>query len=584
MMRIPSYIQRSRHGIYFFRIVVPKALRETVNGRWEIKHSLQTRDLREALRVARPLALQAFELFERLGGGMSKTTPSIQDILAKAQSGQLRDLRATKTITLPDGTKHTYDVQTDSSDPAEIAAFERQVEQERAELRAAEERYRAQAPTSEAMLAYQRKDQEEMEAFKRQLEAERAERAAAKAAPKADEQDEPPLKFTPDPENTASRRWAEYVTLTGGVNWTANRTVVANGKKFQEFLDWWGRDEDIRAIDRNLYNKFLIYLTTKKVVNAGKKSERKGADARYADNYTSVINTFLQWAQNKGYFPDDRRLPTDGQTLVSKKARVARSAKANPEYMPHQLQRLFDPKQYQFKLAHHFWPPLIALFTGGRRREIAQLLVHDFRVIDGIPAISIDDLGDEDKEIKSAASKRIIPVHPELISLGLLDYVEDVKALNLGDELFPGIGVNGHGEKGNAVGQAWRRHKAAVGMEGDSDPTYHSFRATAIGVLKANGVPFDMRCQLVGHELNHVSQSYDRNPYTVKQLMEQGIPKLVYEGLVLSGLAYKRHQFDQSNIKEAAKTKKREAQVKKRAKAKAEKNASKLELGGGAES
>lgn len=581
MMRIPSYIQRSRHGIYFFRIVVPKALRETVNGRWEIKHSLQTRDLREALRVARPLALQAFELFERLGGGMSKTTPTIQDILAKAQAGQLRDLRASKSVTLPDGTKHAFDLQTDSDDPAEIAAFERQVEIERTELRAAEERYRAQAPVvSEAMEAYQRKQQEEMEAFKRKLEAERAQREEPKTATKAVEKDEPPLRFTPDPENTASRRWAEYVTLTGGVNWTADRTVVANGKKFQEFLDWWGKDEDIRAIDRNLYNKFLVHLTTKKVVNAGKKSERKGADARYADNYTSVINTFLQWAQNKGYFPDDRRLPTDGQTLVSKKARVARSAKANPEYMPHQLQRLFAPEHYQFNLAHHFWPPLIALFTGGRRREIAQLLVHDFRVIDGIPAISIDDLGDEDKEIKSAASKRIIPVHPELISLGLLDYVDDVKALNLGDELFPGIGVNVHGEKGNAVGQAWSRHKAAVGMEGDSDPTYHSFRATAIGVLKANNVPFDMRCQLVGHDLDHVSQSYDRNPYSVKQLMEVGIPKLVYEGLDLSALAYKRHQFDQSNIKEAAKTKKREAQVKQRAEAKAkkaaEKNAQKL--------
>lgn len=574
-MRIPSYIQRSRHGIYFFRIVVPKALRETVHDRWEIKHSLQTRDLREALRVARPLALQAFELFERLGGGMSKTTPSIQDILAKAQSGQLRDLRATKTITLPDGTKHTYDVQTDSSDPAEIAAFERQVEQERAELRAAEDRYRAQAPTSEAMLAYQRKDQEEMEAFKRQLEAERAERAAATAAPKADEQDEPPLKFTPDPENTASRRWAEYVKFKNGVNWTAGRTPDANDRKFQEFLAWWGKDEDIRAIDRPLINQFINYLMTERMVDSGARKGQSGLNARTVDNYTSVINGLLEWAQDKEYFPDDRRLPTAKQTIVKKAARRARSAKANPEYMPHQLRRLFAPEHYQFKLAHHFWPPLIALFTGGRRREIAQLLVHDFRVIDGFPAMSIDDLGDDDKSIKSAAAKRIIPVHPELIQLGLLDYVEDVKALNLGDELFPGIGVNGYGEKGNAIGQAWGRHKKAVGEKMDKAPTFHSFRATAIGVLKANNVPFDMRCQLVGHELDHVSQSYDRNPYSVKQLMEDGIPKLVYEGLDLSGLKYHRHQFDASNVLEAPKTQKREGQVKRRAEAKAEKSARK---------
>lgn len=572
MMRIPSYIQRSRHGIYFFRIVVPKALRETVNGRWEIKHSLQTRDLREALRVARPLALQAFELFERLGGGMSKTTPSIADILAKAQAGELRDLRATKTITLPDGTKHTYDVQTDSSDPAEIAAFERQVGHERAELRDAEERYRAQAPAvSEAMQAYQSKQREEMEAWKRELEADRASKAAAKV----NEQNATPLRFTPDPKNILSRRWAEYLALTEGVGWTAGRTPDANKKKFQEFLDWWGKDDDIRAIDQDLINKFILHLRTQRVVENGKRKGETGLNHRTIDNYTSILNTFLQWAQDKGYFPDDRRLPTDKKTLVPKKARVARSANANPEYMPHQLRKLFDPKNYQFKLAHHFWPPLIALFTGGRRREIAQLLVHDFRVIDGIPALSIDDLGDDDKSIKSAAAKRIIPVHPELIKLGLLDYVEDVKALNLGDELFPGIGVNGYGEKGNAVGQAWGRHKKAVGLKGDFTPTFHSFRATAIGVLKANGVPFEMRCQLVGHELDHVSQSYDRNPFTVSMLMEQGIPKLVYEGLDLSGLTCKRHQFDASNVLEAARTEKREGEVKKRSTAKAAKSARK---------
>lgn len=196
MMRIPSYIQRSRHGIYFFRIAVPKALRETVNGRREIKHSLQT-----------------------------------------------RDLRATKTITLPDGTKHAYDLQTDSSDLAEIAAFERQVEKERAELTAAEERYRAQAPAVfEAMLAHQREQQAVMEAYKRELEAERAQRAAEKAEPKAAEKVETALRFTPDPKNIASRRWAEYVAMTEGVGWTAGRTPVANKKKFQEFLDWWGED------------------------------------------------------------------------------------------------------------------------------------------------------------------------------------------------------------------------------------------------------------------------------------------------------------------------------------------------------
>ena len=31
-MRLPTYVYRSRHGIYFFRIVVPLALRNALRG------------------------------------------------------------------------------------------------------------------------------------------------------------------------------------------------------------------------------------------------------------------------------------------------------------------------------------------------------------------------------------------------------------------------------------------------------------------------------------------------------------------------------------------------------------------------
>jgi hypothetical protein len=46
--------------------------------------------------------------------------------------------------------------------------------------------------------------------------------------------------------------------------------------------------------------------------------------------------------------------------------------------------------------------------------------------------MSITILEDEDKSVKSAAAIRVIPVHPQLIELGLLDYLLDVKALGLG--------------------------------------------------------------------------------------------------------------------------------------------------------
>lgn len=590
-MRIPTHIQRSRHGIYFFRMVVPKTLRETFDGQTEIKRSLHTRNLREAMRMARPLSLQAYELFAHLEAGVSRSEPSVADILANDKAGRLRELRATKTITLPDGTKHSYDIQTDSNDPAEIAAFERQVDRERADLREAEARYREKpVELPKGMQDFQQKQSVEMAEFKATLAAERSarERAEARLGMQAltvqqpstqtpsvqtgvdeqEEEDAPSFKF--NPKNVISLRWAEYVGQNGSVNWTAEKTPEANQRLFAEFFEWWGKDDDIRAITRKRMNEFITYLSTKRDVMAGARRGKKGLNARTVDNYTSVVNSFLEWAQNKEYFPDNRRLPTTGLFIVKKAARRARSSKSNPAYTVHQLQTLLHPENFKPKLAHHFWPPFIALFTGGRRREIAQLLVHDFTVIDGKPSITIDDLGDVDKEVKTEAAKRTIPVHPELVRMGLLDYVADTKALNLGGELFPGIGIDTHGAKGNAIGNAWRRHREAFGMAGEKAPTFHSFRATAIKVLTAKGVELEIRCQLVGHDLDHPGQSYDMTPRSIPELWEKGTTKLVYDGLDLSGVTYKRGQFNASNRHEQKKTVKREAQVAARKAKKAE--------------
>lgn len=571
-MRIPTYVYKSRHGIYFFRIVVPQNLREMLGDRTEVRCSLHTRNLREAVLLARPLVDRYLLPFQRARVVVSRTPPTVAELLEKAQKGELRDLTATQSITLPNGQQHSFTIKTDSDSPAEIAAFERLEAKKQAELAAVAARYEQKEPeVPEAWRRFQEEQQKELQAYRAQLLAQMAAEStnanAGGTAPAASPTQqragtgEESFTFTPDPENTLSLRWAEYLALTSAADWTGPRTAPANVKKFEEFKNWWGKDEDIRAIDRPLINKFILYLRTVRVLENGQRRGMRGLNVTSVDNFTSVLNKFLTWAQDKGYFPDDRRLPTAKQTLASKSVRRKNGSKANPHYTPFQLRSIFDPERYRFDLAHHWWPPLIALYTGGRRREICQMLVHDFSIMDGIPALSIDDLGDDDKSIKTFAAKRTIPVHPMLIDLGLLDYVEDVKALGLGPELFPGISANKYGEKGAATGTAWGRYVKSCGVVGSKVPTFHSFRATAIDILKAKGVSLDMRCQLVGHEFNHVSEDYKPNKFSVAQLMELGVPKLVYDGLDLSGLRYQRGQFDASNRHEAVKAAKREAEI-----------------------
>lgn len=69
-----------------------------------------------------------------------------------------------------------------------------------------------------------------------------------------------------------------------------------------------------------------------------------------------------------------------------------------------------------------FWTPLMALLGGDREEEILQLSPEDFETSGGIHYYRIRRAPGQ--SVKSDAGDRLIPVHPELIRLGLLDLVE----------------------------------------------------------------------------------------------------------------------------------------------------------------
>ena len=63
-MRVPAYLIRSRHGIFYFRWLLPQWLHPKGKAS-DIKVSLRTRDPREALRMSRYLGYVADTLIER---------------------------------------------------------------------------------------------------------------------------------------------------------------------------------------------------------------------------------------------------------------------------------------------------------------------------------------------------------------------------------------------------------------------------------------------------------------------------------------------------------------------------------------
>jgi integrase len=327
------------------------------------------------------------------------------------------------------------------------------------------------------------------------------------------------------------------------------KTIRTYMMKFGVFMDWAG-ERHIQDVNHEDITEYKEHLMNAVKVRAGRKAGQTGLDLPTVDNYVGVLNGLYKWAQKGGLYPRQMLLPTHEQRETTKamKRDRARSGLVNRGFKSHELVKAFDPQIYlaENRSAHHYWPALIALFTGMRLGEVSQLALADIRLERGIWAI---DINDEDyKRVKSNAARRIIPMHPELIDLGLPEFVEDVRKLKLGPQLFPMLLAKvGDGSIGNAPGKKWDLYLKAAELTDDA-LTFHSLRKTANTLLKKEKVPFEVRCQIVGHENDHVNELYATD-YSVKELADMTFPVFKYEGLDMAALRRPRGYFDESIVK-----------------------------------
>ncbi|MGQ7249305.1 DUF6538 domain-containing protein [Halomonas sp. V046] len=111
----PPYLIRSRHGLWYFRLVVPEPLRTSV-GKREIRRSLGTRNKREAFLGAAQALIEARQMLDNAGSGsslqscpskspsksihtpISKTLPKLSDLISSYRKYQLLEGVSIKTL------------------------------------------------------------------------------------------------------------------------------------------------------------------------------------------------------------------------------------------------------------------------------------------------------------------------------------------------------------------------------------------------------------------------------------------------------------------------------------------------------
>lgn len=251
------------------------------------------------------------------------------------------------------------------------------------------------------------------------------------------------------------------------------------------------------------------------------------------DKSLGAVSALLQWAMVNGYIENN---PAAGIKVATRK----RALEKRLPYSTDDLNLIFHlpiytqgerPRAGRGEAAK--WLPLLALFTGARLEELGQLRVHDVKEEEGIPYLDINDTEDG-KHLKTSASRRRVPVHPELIKLGFLEYVQERR--KAGDEqIFPLL--RSEDDKLTAAwSKWWGRYPRAHGLP-DKRKVFHSFRHTAKDGFRDSGVPEPVFDAIQGHTSGTVSRSYGQG-YSIQFLADE-MKKLRYPGLDLSHLKMK---------------------------------------------
>jgi integrase len=277
--------------------------------------------------------------------------------------------------------------------------------------------------------------------------------------------------------------------------------------EFRKQVRWWPR----KAMSR----KDLRELTPKEMLEVGIREACPEPYKQATINmHMGVLNAFFQTYLKVGKVPLN---PTD---IFKQDDARNKLPKTRFPLNPQELGTIFDPVAFKVWAAvfpHRWWIPQIALYTGARVEEIAQLRAADIREDQGVMCFFLKELDEDsdtkvegmrDKAFKNTVSQRVVPIAKPLIEAGILDYVQEVRDAGL-MRLFPqlkaGISpktgeLNGSGYSVGHIrqfGDFLREHtdmKVGVGT--------HAFRHTIASALNFAGEADSVIASITGHGIS----------------------------------------------------------------------------------
>ena len=285
----------------------------------------------------------------------------------------------------------------------------------------------------------------------------------------------------------------------------------------------------------DLYAETITRADVKAFVS---KRMEEGKSPKTIEKEHGALRALLTFAVEEGWRADN---PASGVMLPKDTGGRKRRG-----YKPEELAALFNTGVFTKgdrpiggKGEAAFWLPLLAVFTGARREELAQLATDRVRVEAGVPYLALDPLDDSGR-LKTDESRRAVPLHRELIRLGFLAFVEDCRKTG-GGHLFPQLKPNKRGQYAAKFGDWWGRYvRDAAKVQDSLIAPMHSFRHAVITDLRQQRIREDEERQLLGHaDRNGRSAQVDSHDGYGEHLvptLAEVVNQISHRGLDLSGV------------------------------------------------
>jgi integrase len=275
--------------------------------------------------------------------------------------------------------------------------------------------------------------------------------------------------------------------------------------------------------------------TTEEILrmNAARTLDKRTVDSKYMEKISAVF----QYAFRHGLIAVDiARNVVKTVTVAEKKA-----SRRKP-YDIEDLKKIFGSLPVHPERPHLAWVPLIAAYSGARQGEICRLKLSDINGDYRTPYMVVteeDDNGTVVRNLRGETSQRLVPLHPLLVEIGLLQFIAMRKAR--GRELLFELRPKGGDEptplSGEYYGQSFetfnRKH-----VTHDLRKGFQSFRYNVHHALTLKKVLPELCFAITGH----VPQYDSEQTLSDKKRLEDkynALAQLTYPGLDLAGLKEK---------------------------------------------